>query len=82
MRAEEIIAEALAERGWKESDLSQQPEGDGAEVALAARPRAETTLTVEAIAERLRMGSRSNLSNKLYEWRKKSGKPKQNRRVV
>jgi len=47
--------------------------GDAAKVALAARLRAETTMTVGWIAERLGMGTRGHLNHLLYRRRKSSG---------
>jgi putative transposase len=67
-RAEKIIARELARRRWKESDLERRPKIDAGKVALAARLRRETALTIQEIARRLRMGSRNSLSTRLYEW--------------
>jgi len=53
-----------------EEDLRQRPKGDPAKIALAARPRKETTLTIGQIAQRLQMGSRNTLNNHLHQWRK------------
>jgi hypothetical protein len=39
-------------------------------MALAARLRRETTLTIGDIAQRLHMGSKKSLSSKLHQWRK------------
>ena len=47
-------------------DLDQRAKGDPAKLALAARLRRETTLTIRQIAERLRLGSWKSLNNKLY----------------
>jgi len=49
---------------------------DPAKLALAARLRRETTLTIRQIAQRLEMGSWKSLNNKLYLQRKaeQSGK--------
>jgi hypothetical protein len=46
--------------------------GGGAE-AVAARLRAETTMTMGWIAERLGMGTRSHLNHLLYRGRKSEG---------
>ena len=46
--------------------LDQRAKGDPAKLALAARLRRETTLTIRQIAERLRLGSWQSLNNKLY----------------
>ena len=69
-RAEALVAQELSRLGWGEEDLRQRPKGDAAKVALAARLRQETTLTIGQIAQRLRMGSRNTLNNHLYQWRK------------
>ena len=55
---------------WGEAELKRRPKGDAAKVALAARLRAETTMTVGWIAERLGMGSRGYLNHLLYRRRK------------
>ncbi len=44
--------------------------GDAAKVSLAARLRAETTMTVEWVAEHLGVGSRGYLNHLLYKRRK------------
>ena len=56
-RAEEIIAAELKRRGWREEDLGRRAKGGAVKVALAARLRAETVMTVKWVAERLRMGA-------------------------
>jgi hypothetical protein len=71
-QAERIIAAELQRRRWKESELQTRAKGDAVKVALAARLRAETTMTVEWIAERLAMGTRGHLNHLLYR-RRKSG---------
>ena len=72
-RAELIIAEELKLGRWQESDLKTRPKGDPVKVALAARLRAETTMTVGWIAERLAMGTRGYLNHLLYRRRKLGG---------
>ena len=71
--AELIIAEELKLGRWQEADLKTRPKGDSVKVALAARLRAETTMTVGWIAERLAMGTRGYLNHLLYRWRKLGG---------
>jgi hypothetical protein len=56
-----------------EADLKTRPKGDSVKVALAARLRAETTMTVGWIAERLAMGTRGYLNHLLYRRRKPGG---------
>ena len=43
-----------------------QARNDPAKLALAARLRRETTLTIRQIAQRLEMGSWKSLNHKLY----------------
>jgi hypothetical protein len=72
-QAEQIIAAELKRRRWEEADLTTRPKGDAAKVALAARLRAERTMTGAWIAERLRMGTRGHLNHLLYRKRKSGG---------
>ena len=71
--AEQIIAAELRRRRWQEADLKTRPKGAAAKVALAARLRAETTMTAGWIAERLGMGTRGYLNHLLYRKRKADG---------
>jgi len=57
-----------------EAALRTRLKGDPAKVALAARLRAETTMTAGWIAERLEMGSRGYLNHLLYHQRKSGRK--------
>ena len=66
----ELIAEELKRGRWQEADLKTRPKGDSVQLALAARLRAETTMTVGWIAERLAMGTRGYLNHLLYRRRK------------
>ena len=68
--AELIIAEELKRGRWQEADLKTRPKGDSVQVALAARLRAEKTMTVGWIAECLAMGTRVYLNHLLYRRRK------------
>jgi REP element-mobilizing transposase RayT len=72
-QAELIIAEDIKRGRWQEADLKTRPKGDSVKVALAARLRAETTMTVGWIAERLAMGTRGYLNHLLYRRRKLGG---------
>ena len=57
-RAEWIIAAELKRRRWPEAELSRRAKSDPVKLALAARLRRETTLTLQEIADLLQMGSR------------------------
>jgi hypothetical protein len=48
---------------WQEAELKTRLKGVPVKVALAARLRAETTMTVGCIAERLAMGTRGYLNH-------------------
>ena len=73
-RAELIIAEELKQGRGQEAELKTRPKGDSVKVALAARLRAETTMTVGWIAKRRTMGTRSYPNHLLYRRRKLGGK--------
>jgi len=57
-KTERIIATGLKRARWAESDLKRQRKGHPLKVRLAQQLRAQTTLTVAQIAERLQMGTR------------------------
>ncbi len=65
-KAEELIRVELERKGWAERDLRNRRKGDGFKVRLAKRLRAQTTVTMKWIAERLAMGSRGHLTHLLY----------------
>ena len=67
--AERIVQTALAKAGWTEADLQRRRKGDRWKVRVAARLRAETTMTLKWIAERLHMGSWKHLNGRLYAQR-------------
>jgi putative transposase len=69
-QAERIIAAELKRRKWDEAQLGKRAKGDLGKVALAAKLRAETVVTVAWIAARLKMGTAGYVNNRLYRWRK------------
>jgi REP-associated tyrosine transposase len=69
-RAEGIVMEELKRRGWREEELGRRAKGDAVKVALAARLRAETVMTVKWIAERLQMGAPGYVNLLLHRRRK------------
>ena len=69
-RAEAIVTEEMKRLRWNEGEWSRRAKSDPHKLALAARLRRETTLTIAQIAERLRMGSRKSVAPKLHAWRK------------
>ncbi len=64
-RAKGMIAQELKRLGWTESELTTRRKGDRNKVKLARRLREETTMSLAWIAEQLRMGSWSYVSNLL-----------------
>jgi hypothetical protein len=61
-----MIREELKRLGRKESEFEGRASTEPAKLALAARLRGETTLTIGQIAQGLHVGSWKSLSNKLY----------------
>jgi len=66
-------AEELRRQGWTAADLGERPKSDPVKLALAARLRRETTLTLTLgwIAARLRMGTRQSVTTRLQEFRRR-----------
>lgn len=52
--------------GWEKARLDSTAKGHGVKARTAGRLRRETTVSYGWIAERLRMGSRSHVSNLVY----------------
>jgi hypothetical protein len=84
VRAERIIAEELRRLGWSEAELVERRKSDPAKLALAARLRRETTLTVGRIAHRLHLGTRKSAAVKLHRWSntKRKVEPDQGKTMV
>jgi len=70
VKAQRIIREELLRLGWREGDLCRRAKSDPLKLALAARLRRETTLTLPFVAARLHMGTWKSLHAKLHRWRK------------
>jgi len=60
LKAERIVAEELQRLRWTEADLERRHKSDPEKLALAARLRGETTLTMKWIATRLQLGTRNS----------------------
>jgi putative transposase len=69
-KAERIIHQEIKRLRWSPGELSKRPKSDPAKLAIAARLRRETTLTLPWIAARLQAGTWKSLNAKLYRWRK------------
>ncbi len=63
--AERMVREALAKARWREIDLATQPKGHHVKVKIAQQLRSQTLMSRQWIADRLRMGSASYVSNLL-----------------
>ena len=66
-KAERIVAEELRRLAWKEDELKRQRKGHRRKVQMARRLRAETTMSLKWIAERLAMGSASMVTHCLRQ---------------
>ena len=67
-KAEGIVAEELARLGWTQGDLAAQQKSHPVKLALAARLRQETTLSVKQIAERLYLGRPKGARTNLHKF--------------
>jgi REP element-mobilizing transposase RayT len=65
-KAERIVREEMKKLGWRKEELSRQIKGHREKVRIALRLRKETTMTLQWIAERLGMGTKTHLAHLLY----------------
>ena len=65
-QAERLIVSGLTAARWTAADLARQRKGHPVKVRLAQQLRAQTTLTVGQIAERLQMGTRAYATRLLW----------------
>ena len=65
-KPERLIAEALGAKGVTQKQLAAWPRGHRFKLRLAAKLRAETTVTVNWIAQGLAMRTRGHLGHLLY----------------
>jgi hypothetical protein len=61
--AERMVREALVKARWREVDLATQPKGHHIKVKIAQQLGAQTPMSRQWVADRLRMGSASYVSN-------------------
>ena len=71
-RAEHIMAEELARRGWGEGELRQRRKSDPDKLEIAARLRRETTLSVKDIAGRVHLGTSKGANANLHKHLRRS----------
>jgi putative transposase len=62
-QAERIVVEELRRRKWGPSELERRRKGDQEKVRIARRLRMETTMTLNWIAQRLKMGTDGHVAN-------------------
>ena len=67
-KAARILAEELSRLGWAEADLAARRKSDPAKLAIAARLRRETTLSIKAIAARVHLGTSKSANARLHSW--------------
>ena len=71
-KAQRLVRGEMDRIGWTDEELRGAPKGDKRKVRMAARLRGETTMSLKWIAERLAMGSWTNVSNLLAVERAKT----------
>ena len=67
-KARRILKEELQRLGWRARDLVARRKSHPAKLALAARLRRETTLSLKAIAALAHLGSSKSANTRLHEW--------------
>jgi putative transposase len=67
VKAEQIIQLELKSLGWTEKDLRERNKSAPEKVRMAARLRAETTLSLKRVAQRLNMGRWTSVSKLLRQ---------------
>ena len=71
-KGERIMAQELKRLGWKEAELARRRKSDPDKLAIAARLRRETTLTLKAIAARVGLGTSKSANARLHQWMRQS----------
>jgi hypothetical protein len=67
-KAERLVGGELRRLGWQEADLGSRRKSDPARLALAARLRAETTLSIKEVAARVHLGTSKSANAQLHQW--------------
>lgn len=65
-KADGTVRQELGCREWTEETLAARRKEDPEKVEMACRLRRETTVTLEWIAKRLQMGTKTHLAHLLY----------------
>jgi REP element-mobilizing transposase RayT len=66
-KADRLVLEELAKLRWNEQDLAAHSKSDPRKLAIAARLRQETTLSIKKIAERLHLGKLKGAKTNLHK---------------
>jgi hypothetical protein len=72
-KAERIIGEELRSRQLTEEELQSRRKSDPLKVAIAARLRRETALSLKSIAARVGMGPSNSANARLHKWMRATG---------
>jgi hypothetical protein len=72
--AEGLVCEELRQRGWTQAELVRRRKGDPENVEIPWRIRSKSTMTLKWIAQRLKMGAWTHVSNCLVQKRKEAEK--------
>ena len=75
-KAEQIVAEELKRRRWKEADLAHRRKNDPEKLEIGARLRRETTLTIKAIAARVHLGTSKSANANLHRYLQHEAPPR------
>jgi hypothetical protein len=75
MKGSSTLAEELGRLGWKQGELEKRLKADADKVRIARQLRGETTMTLKWIAERLRTGRWTYLSNNLTKANRRAATP-------
>ena len=67
-KAERIIGEELSRLGWSRAELATRRKSDPGKLALAARLRQETTLSIKGIAARVHLGTSKSANARLHQF--------------
>jgi putative transposase len=67
-KAERIVAKEISALGWSERELAGRRKSDPAKLAIGARLRKETTLSLKAIAARVHLGTSKGANTNLHKW--------------
>jgi hypothetical protein len=68
-KAERILAEGLRHLGWTRENLATRRKSDPGKLAIGARLRKETTLSIKDMAARVGLGTSKGAHSNLHKWR-------------